>query len=153
MMLTAAFAGIIGMLLAGEGRVRSVTFMPDRDAMTDAYGGIMLSTFATNAWAFSLRKRYPPFQPIIATAGIVAPGQSPWFDPIVRVPDFLAGALAGVKFQGGTEFARPERDEPLLRTVLADNRNIVIVGYPELTRQSIRSHRLLFSRTPFVSNQ
>jgi hypothetical protein len=148
MVLVAAFAGVVLTLLAGEGRATSVGFIPDRDAMFDAYNRIGIRMVTENASMFSLRYRFPPMNIFSAVAEDVEPGDSAWFDPLIRVPDYIAGVVAGVCFGGGTEFTRPDRDMPLLQHVLADNPNVVVLHYPELTPNSIKAAHMIFSAMP-----
>jgi hypothetical protein len=151
MALAAVFAGTISMLLAGEGRAEAVLFVPDRDAMTRAYDRMMTQLYPTNAWAFTLRRRYPPPTFHVGIEDESVPEAAPWFDPLIRIPDFVAGVLAGMDFDGPRKYTRPKRDIPLVRNVLADNRNLVVVRFPELTREEIRSDRLMFRRHPLAS--
>jgi hypothetical protein len=112
MMLCATFAGTVATLLAAEGRADWVVWLPDRDDMTTAYGEILAQIFAADVWAFALRRRLPPLRVMYRAEDL---GQSdgkaaPWYDPLIRIPDFLAGTLAGLDYRGTGALGNPKRD-------------------------------------------
>lgn len=150
MALSATFAGVVATLLAAEGRADWVMWVPDRDDMTTAYGQILWQMFSTNAWAFTLRRRLPPIRIMYGTEDQSHPGGSPWFDPIIRVPDFVAGVVSGWDYSATRTLANDTRDKPIFQQVISDNPNLAIVVFPELKLGDIQSTLLRVSRSPIT---
>lgn len=148
MMLSSNFAGAVATLLAGEGRADRVMWVPDRDDMTTAYGEILWQLFSENAWAFSLRRRLPPVRIMYGTEDKSHPGGTPWFDPVIRVPDFIAGVISGWDFATARTITTVERDKPILHEVICDNPNIALITFPKLVLGDIQSNLLRVSRRP-----
>lgn len=165
MMLSSIFAATIATLLAAEGRARTIMWVPDRDSMTTAYGGlIQYEMFSSNAAAFAMRHRLPPSQLAYGVEGTSRPGGSPWYDPIIRVPDFIAGFLSGwdaiTHRLGDSKANAPDipisnelRDKAILHQVLCDNPNLAIVLYQAMEVGDIRPTLLHLSLSPIMTSK
>ena len=53
-------------------------------------------------------------------------GSKAWFDPAIRLPDYLCGAISAMKEQGNRLEPVRAKYAQLLDKVIADNKNIII---------------------------
>jgi len=97
-----------------------------------------------------LRRRLPPIRIMYGTEDQSHPGGSPWFDPIIRVPDFVAGVVSGWDYSATRTLANDTRDKPIFQQVISDNPNLAIVVFPELKLGDIQSTLLRVSRSPIT---
>jgi hypothetical protein len=148
MILLAVLMGTVGTLLHLDGRAEIVGFFPDRDKMTEAYDGIALRELTiVDMSSFVDRRRLPHARTTIGVQGENANGAL-WFDSLVRIPDFVAGALAATRLDLEKTVSQKEKHARLIREVFADNDNLLVMRV-DLNASSHVS-RIVLSSTPLA---
>jgi hypothetical protein len=127
MVLASTFAGVVALLLQLEGRAELIGWFPDRDKMTTAYKAIAYILFAKNASAFALRRKVPEAKIFLALPGPGDDGRPGiYFDELVRIPDYVAGAVASTTFDGRHPLSLKEKHSDIVAKALADNERFAL---------------------------
>lgn len=149
MMIATVLAAFCGIVLAREREIEIVGWFPDRDNITTSYDRVANHMFAVNFSAFC--QRYGIDERSIKTV-IGLPEIDPtrpkqtWYDELVRVPDFLAGPLAGWDYEKNLVTGRQKYLE-ILQGAVADNPNLITLILKEADK-GIGVSRLLCSKEP-----
>ena len=148
-MIATVLAAFCAILLAQERRIEIVGWFPDRDNITTAYERIADYMFSVNFSAFC--NRHGIDERSIKTAiGIANPDplkpKQTWYDELVRIPDFLAGPLAGWDYKQNLVTGRQKYVE-ILQGAVADNPYVITLILRE-TDEGIGVSRLLCSKSP-----
>jgi len=149
MMIATVLAAFCAIVLAQERKIEIVGWFPDRDNITTAYERIANYMFSVDFSAFC--QRHGIDEHSIKTAiGIpnpdpVKPKQT-WYDELVRIPDFLAGPLAGWDYKQNLVTGRQKYVE-ILQGAVADNPNVITLILTE-TDGGIGVSPLLCSKSP-----
>jgi hypothetical protein len=151
MMIATVLAAFCAVILAQERKIEIVGWFPDRDNITSAYERIAHHMFAVNFSAFCQRHGIDE-RPIKTMIGLpepdpAKPSQS-WYDEMVRIPDFLAGPLAGWNFRENLVTGR-QKYVDILRGAVADNPNVITLLLVD-TENGIGVSRLLCSQRPIL---
>jgi hypothetical protein len=130
MVVSTTLAAFTALLLTREHQVELVGWLPDRDNITHAYDSVAHLMFSVNFSAFC-QQRGIRHDDIKLAIGIPNPttigGADAWYDPFIRVPDSIAGAVAAWDYQNYQ--VRPKtKFVELLQDVVADNPNVVVLS-------------------------
>jgi len=124
--LNAMCAAVVATLIVRNGKSRIIGLIPDRDKMTQAWGSIMYTMFHINL--SSLCQRHELQEPKVGLGFPSAsdPLRKSWIDPLIRVPDFIAGAASAMDVHDSRVSVPDVQKYPeLLKNVFCDNRKIV----------------------------
>jgi hypothetical protein len=126
--ILAALAGFIALLLQREGRAELIGFFPDQDNMTTVHRAISYWAFAQNASAFAHRFRVPDAQIVNALPGPRTDGRKGiYYDELIRIPDFIAGAVSGTRFDEASPKSIAMKCRDLIAGAFVDNPNIALI--------------------------
>lgn len=146
--LMAAFGGFVATLLQLEGRAELIGLFPDRDKMTTAYGTVAYEAFAADASAFAGRRKVPDAQIALALPGPRAGGSSGlYFDELIRVPDYVAGAIAGTEFKPPRPSSVNQKCVDIVAKALVDNANAAVLKV-DLPPRTLLASRIAVQSTP-----
>lgn len=153
-MIATVLAAFCAIVLARERAIEIVGWFPDRDNITTSHERIAEYMFGVNFSAFCQRHGIDE-RPIKTTIGRPEPDvENPrrgWYDELVRIPDFVAGPLAGWHYKRNLTVGRQKYAE-LLQVAVADNPYITILLLQD-TDAGIGVSRLLCSKNPFPVNR
>lgn len=130
-------------------KIETVGWFPDRDNITTAYDRIADYMFSVNLSAFCQRHGIDARQimTVIGTPDLKQVNSDQmWFDELIRIPDFLAGPLAGWDYRKNLVTGRQKYIE-ILQGVVADNPYLITLILAE-TESGIGVSRLICSRSP-----
>jgi hypothetical protein len=143
----AAFCAIV---LAQERKIEIVGWFPDRDNITTSYERIAEYMFAVDFSAFCQRYNIDE-RPIKTMIGRPEPdaakAKQTWYDELVRIPDFLAGPLAGWHYKKNLVTGRHKYAD-ILQGAVADNPYLITLLLTD-GEKGIGVSRLLCSKNPF----
>jgi hypothetical protein len=143
----AAFCAII---LAQERKIEIVGWFPDRDNITTSYERIAEYTFAVDFSAFCQRHNIDA-RLIKTMIGRPEPDDANtrqiWYDELVRIPDFVAGPLAGWDYKKNLVTGR-QKYVDILQGAVADNPYLITLRLTD-GENGIGVSRLLCSKNPF----
>jgi hypothetical protein len=153
MVLMNALAAVVACLLVKHGAPEIIGWFPDRDKMTSAYKAIALELFSNNLSALCQTMGLDQTRLKVAI-GIPGPSNDAekglWYDDLIRVPDYLAGATAAWDIKGNLLPTNSPKFAEIIRQVLADNPNIALVRLA-LNDRGLQASRLILSRKPITS--
>ncbi len=121
-LLTALVAAWLSYLLVKHARADLILWLPDRDKMTSAYGGIIHEMFVVNFSGLCQRCGFDQHLTSLAIAH--EPDQKAkhtWYDDFVRVPDHIVGAMARWDLKANSVTANHPKHVEILEEVIADN--------------------------------
>jgi hypothetical protein len=149
-MIATVLAAFCAIVLARERAIEIVGWFPDRDDITTSHERIAEYMFGANFSAFCQRHGIDE-RPIKTTIGRpepdVANPRRGWYDELVRIPDCIAGPLAGWHYKRNLAVGRQKYAE-ILQGAVADNPYITILLLQN-TDEGIGVSRLLCSKNPF----
>jgi hypothetical protein len=117
--VTAAIVSYIALLLCRHSSAELIGWAPDRDKITEAYGGIAQSLFAVNVSALCQREQIK--EPNLGF--FIQKDDDLWCDPYIRLADYVAGLAA---WDPPANNAVPEKISSLIRDVVASNRYLFV---------------------------
>jgi hypothetical protein len=100
--LAAAFAGFLTYLICATRRATRVGWFSDRDSIITSHRAFAHYLYAGNVIAFSERHLKGWTGPQLGVNGPVEEGGSLWCDPLLRIPDYLAGMVSAWNFEQGS---------------------------------------------------
>jgi hypothetical protein len=148
-MISTVLAAFCAIILAVERKIETVGWFPDRDNITTAYDRIADYMFSVNLSAFCQRHGIDARQimTVIGTPDLKQGNSDQmWFNELIRIPDFLAGPLAGWDYRKNLVTGRQKYIE-ILQGVVADNPYLITLILAE-TESGIGVSRLICSRSP-----
>ena len=125
MILVSMLASVVSYYLSKETICRSITWFPDRDKMHDAFQKIYRDLFEINHWGLCFAELPKRRIPGVGYAIDIDGGKNQWFDPLVRLPDYIAGALAD--WNRNTNITSHDKHTRLVDDVIASNLNCNII--------------------------
>jgi hypothetical protein len=128
--LLSAVTGYFAAMLVRTLPVEGVVWASDRDKMTTAYGKIAPSFANVNFNAICRRWGIEDDRIAAAKFGFAlepVESQPMWFDPLVRIPDFLAGTVAAWNIDADRIIADHSKFVEVLRGSIANNENVEIL--------------------------
>jgi hypothetical protein len=151
MMIATVMAAFCGIILAQERKIEIVGWFPDRDNITISYERIADHLFAVNFSAFCQRYNIDA-RPIKTMIGLPNPDpanpKQSWYDELVRIPDFLAGPLAGWHYERNLVTGRQKYPD-ILQGAVADNPYMITLILKDM-ESGIGVSRLLCSKNPLA---
>lgn len=123
MLLCNLFCFII-FLLFRDARASSIIISPDRDKMTEWLDGLY-GDIVKHMVRHTVLTRFPDAASPRVRKTAQAPGRQTkdtWFDPLVRLPDYIAGPLATMKWKGEPE---ENNKHSALRAAFQNNQNML----------------------------
>jgi hypothetical protein len=138
--LASLFASVIAMFITKFGNAKSVFWFSDRDSIVTSYRQVAFDLFGMHFYqaCYEYGADYDP-----VNLGVGDMRDKPWFDELIRVPDFLAGAMSA--FNPDTREVSTQKHLDLLTKVISDAPHIAIIGV-EVGRGS-------FGCQPFLMSQ
>ena len=128
MVLTATLASWLSVLLAKHARADLVLWLPDRDKMTSAYGGIIHQMFNVSFSGLCERLGINERLTQLAIAHEPVPdAKRAWYDDFVRIPDHIAGAMARWDFVANKITSDPPKHVEMVEKVIADHPALAII--------------------------
>ena len=123
--LASLFAATIAMFIAKFTNARSVFWFSDRDNLVTAYKRVATDVFG---WQFyqachQFGVRYTSVQ--LGVGDMTNKTSGPWFDELIRIPDFLAGAMSA--FNPDTREVCTQKHLDLVTRVFSDAPNIAVI--------------------------
>jgi len=150
MIIATVLAAFCAIILAQERNIEIVGWFPDRDNITTSYERIAHHMFSVDFSAFCQRHNIDE-RHIKTVIGLPEPDpanlKQSWYDELVRIPDFLAGPLAGWDYEKNLVPGR-QKYVDLLQGAVADNPYLVVLLLSQWD-EGIGVGRLLTSKTPF----
>jgi hypothetical protein len=152
MIIATVLAAFCAIILAQERKIEIVGWFPDRDNITTSYERIADHLFAVNFSAFCQRHNIDEHS-IKTAIGLPEPDpakpKQSWYDELVRIPDFLAGPLAGLDYKRNLVTGRQKYLE-ILQGAVADNPYLITLLLTD-GEKGIGVSRLLCSKDPISS--
>ena len=122
--LVGNIAAYLAFLLSQVGNATKIAWIPDRDKITEAYDSIALDLFEMNHFGLCDEAGIEG-EKIQILLGVPDECQvNQWFDRLIRIPDYLAGALASLDLQA--EHATLPKHGDVLINVVANNENCFV---------------------------
>jgi hypothetical protein len=149
MIIATVLAAFCAIILAQERKIEIVGWFPDRDNITTSYERIADHLFAVDFSAFCQRHNIDE-HPIKTVIGLPEPDpakpKQTWYDELVRIPDFLAGPLAGWDYRKNLVTGRQKYVE-ILQDAVADNPYLITLLLTD-REKGIGVSRLVCSKDP-----
>ena len=125
-MLAAAFAGFLTYLICAARRTSRVGWFSDRDSIITSHKAFAHHLYASNVIVFSERyfKGWPG--PSLGVNGSVEEGGTLWCDPILRVPEYVAGTVSAWNVEQNT-IPEARKYRQLLTEGIASNPNVQLL--------------------------
>jgi hypothetical protein len=115
-----------------HGECRLVGLFPDRDKMTAGCEGIFNALTDINHSGFCQRIGLKAEKDIIApSAGVLESGGDFFYDALVRIPDYVAGALSRLDYHSRVLTSEKEKHKDLVERFASDNPNLLIIQISE----------------------
>ncbi len=115
-----------------HGECRLVGLFPDRDKMTTGCGGIFNALTDINHSGFCQKIGLNTKKDIIApSAGALGNGGNLFYDALVRIPDYVAGALSRLDYQSRLLTSEKKKHKDLVERFASDNPNLLIIQISE----------------------
>lgn len=127
MLLTSLLASIVAYYVTREALCRTIVWLPDRDKIHDAFGGIYVDIFEINHWGMCLAELPEWRIPKIGYTHTNTADKNLWYDPLVRLPDFIAGTVAS--WDTKINQTSKEKHARVLDHVIADNPNCALIKF------------------------
>ncbi|MEV4780127.1 hypothetical protein [Burkholderia sp. LMU1-1-1.1] len=147
MLLTSMLASIVAYYVTREALCRAIVWLPDRDKIHDAFGGIYVDIFELNHWGLCLAELPEWRIPKIGYTDTKTIGKNLWYDPLVRLPDYIAGTIAS--WDTTINRTSKEKHAKVLDHVIADNPNCILVKF-EMSKESWSFGIRPVVRLPFI---
>jgi hypothetical protein len=155
MTYASATASTIACFLTSECDAEQVTWVSDRDAISEAYNKAYASLFTighSGCCDFLEIDGSSTSLGLVHDAN-VKPGQATWFDPLIRIPDYLCGAISSMDIRGNRLGPVRNKYKNILDHAIANNKNLLVCridinSIPVLKYPRITSRRVLLSSTP-----
>ena len=119
MTLTSILAAVLAFYLSKEAICKSIIWFADRDKIHDAFEKIYFDLFEINHWGLCLQELPDERIPKVGLAVDGGDERKLWFDPLIRLPDFIAGTVASWNLE--TNLTSREKHAKVLGQVVADN--------------------------------
>lgn len=119
----------VTIILMRDAEVDLVSWLLDRDDMT-SYGEGIIWNFAMNNYLGVAKLMNVETKDVIPIVGGVDKSTGKevmWFDPYIRAPDWLAGAIAAYNRVENLIRVKPDKYRTLICDVIADSENIIII--------------------------
>jgi hypothetical protein len=153
MVIATVLAAFCQVILAQERKIDRVGWFPDRDNITTSYNRIAEHMFSVNFSAFCQRYKIDE-RPIVTMIGRAGPDaanpKQSWYDELVRIPDFLAAALANWQYNKNdqtTKVTGRQKYVDMLGGAVADNPYVIPLLLVE-TENGIQVGKLRCTKTP-----
>jgi hypothetical protein len=155
MVIATVLAAFCQIILAQERKIERVGWFPDRDNIMTSYNRIAEAMFAINFSAFCQRHKVDE-RPIVTLIGRAEPNaanpKQSWYDELVRIPDFLAAALANWHYNKNdktTKVTGRQKYVDMLQGAVADNPYVIPLLLVE-TESGICVGKLRCSKDPIA---
>lgn len=128
--LMSSISSLIAYYIAKHTRPENICWFIDRDNMMTAYQGIAIDIMYITFSALCEREKIDQtrIQMGSATDPAATNGAAMWFDSLVRLPDYIAGAMARWDFHANTIKSKHPKFLQVVEEAMAENKHIVIVG-------------------------
>lgn len=124
--------GTIMLWLVRHGECKLIGLFPDRDKMTTACGGIFKELTEINYFGFCQRVGLNTKIDILSPCGELLGSKGDFFyDALVRIPDYVAGALSRLDYKSGFLISGKEKHKDLVERFVLDNPNLLIIQISE----------------------
>jgi len=130
--------GILGMLSAAvmfwivrHGNAVTFGVFPDRDKMTVGYNSVFNDMAFINFSSLCQQSGISEKRDILMPAPTLLRGQELFYDPLVRIPDYVAGAISGLDYQARVVTSEHKKHEGLVEKFVSDNTNLAIMQITE----------------------
>ena len=144
--LASLFAAVIAMFVTKLASAALVSWFSDRDSMVISYNKIAFDLLGMHFYQACHEFQVPYGTVKLAVGDMSA---AAWYDEMVRIPDFLAGALSA--FDRETRGVATEKHLDLLTKVVSDAANIAVIEV-DVTQSSFGARSLLLFREGSVRN-
>jgi hypothetical protein len=121
--LAATFAGFLTYLICAARRTTNVGWFSDRDSIITSHKAFAHHLYANNVIVFSERHFHGWPGPLLGVNGPVEEGGTLWCDPLLRIPDHIAGMVSAWNFEQGT-IPEARKYQQVLTGGLACNPNV-----------------------------
>lgn len=161
MFLLSHLFSFVTLALARDNPASIIGWMSDRDKMTEAFGGVLWVIANENVHGLAQRFGVPmpekgiiisvPTPTVAAAVGearaAAAPMSNPmWFDEFIRIPDYIAGALAAWDLHGNILPPGHPKYVELAEDVIATANNMAVINI-RYTHE-FQSGRMVFAKSP-----
>ena len=152
MVLAALFAAVVGCKLVRHAGTGFVAWMPDRDAITMGWQQVAYTMFCRDLNGMCQRHGISLAN---TQLGLGHHGPRPdgkrgmWYDELIRIPDFLAGAIAEAPMVSGPLSVRRTKVQSVFSGAIIDNPKVIGVALDaSLPERRLVAERVLFSSDP-----
>jgi len=127
--LTAVFVGFIASLIAKHSKPEIIGWFPDRDKITQAYRSIANTLSSINFSAFCQQHdiTHANAQIVIGIPDATDTTNGLWFDPLIRIPDYIAGAVAAYDLETNQVDGKNPKFLQIIEEVIADTYTIKLI--------------------------
>ena len=152
-----AIAALLASYLTGQCYAEIITWISDRDPISEAYHRAYASLFSAghvNACE-QLKVKSSSTKLALVFDDSVNSGCQTWFDPLIRIPDYLCGAISSMKLEAGRFGPVRSKYKTIFESSLADNKNILICNLtidnaPLLKYPTFIARTINVSKTPIT---
>lgn len=154
--LLSALGAFVGLTATRLRQVKGMIWAPDRDNMTGVWDGLSSAMFHTNFHS-ALHRRSMPENYKHGEFVDKPDVDELWFDPYVRLADFLATPAAAMTRKTDAPQANYDKSDEVVREVFADNPRLILqtlsFSMPTPTEIKPEVRLVKMSKTPFPPPQ
>lgn len=114
-----------------HGECRLIGLFPDRDKMTAGYKGVFNALTYLNHSGFCRRNGLNAVKKILVPSTEVLESGDFFYDPLVRVPDYVAGALSRLDYHSRMVTSEKMKHKDLVERFVLANPNLLIIQISE----------------------
>jgi len=114
-----------------HGECRVIGLFPDRDKMTAGYKSIFHTLTDINHSGFCQRIGLNAAKDILAPSAELLEGRDLFYDALVRIPDYVAGALSRLDYYSRVLTSEQAKHKDLVERFASDNPNLLIIQMSE----------------------
>ncbi len=117
--------------LVRHGDCKVIGLFPDRDKMTDGLDGIINDLAFINHSGFCRRRGLNPPKNVLAPSPVALRESVLFYDELVRVPDYVAGAISRLDYDSRTLTSDLPKHKDLIEKFASDNPNLLLIQLKE----------------------
>lgn len=140
MILTSMYLGYFIAVLVDEINVQKIGWFSDRDKINDICDHISSDLIAINSIGLAKNE---DFEFIYGNASCIA---NPWFDELIRVSDYICGALSDLDPKDSS-FSTEKMEEIIKYFGIENNKNLLVYRYKKNKEEQIYCSRVIFQNS------
>ncbi|MGI4830276.1 MAG: hypothetical protein ACRYFU_19040 [Janthinobacterium lividum] len=145
--LLSVLLGTIMLWMVRHSHCDIIGIFPDRDKMTGGYKGVFGVLTRINHSNFCAKSGLRPVGDILGPSIELLEGNNLFYDPIIRIPDYIAGAFSRLDYNFKVIDSKKPKHGTLLEKFATDNTNILTIHVFDTAVPLRASTITLMSRT------